>query len=133
MFKKPIALLLINALLLAFTNAPAVFASTNKEVQRAVQVKANLAQLGTGRAAQVQLKLRDHRKLAGFIASMEADTFTLTDAATSTDVTLRYTEVTQIKGRNSSTGKKVAIGAAIGIGVAILVAVIAIGSWPDGR
>lgn len=128
MLKQTITLLLINTLLLALT--PAAFAGTNKEAKRTAQVKAGLAKLGTGQAAQVELKLRDQRKLTGFIASLDAETFTLTEAASRSDLHLRYEEVTQVKGHSLSTGKKIAIG--VGVGVLLLVAFIAIQAWPDG-
>jgi hypothetical protein len=130
MFKKIIALLLINTLLLAAT--PAALAGVTKDAKRAAQVKAGLAQLGTGQTAQVELKLRDRRKLAGFIAGLDADTFTLTEAASHAALNLRYDEVAQVKGHSLSTGKKIAIGAGIGLGVLLVVAFIALRTWPNG-
>lgn len=126
MFKKTISLLLINTLL-TFTSA--AFASTTKDAKRAAQVKVGLTQLGAGQNSRVELKLRDHRKLTGFIAGLEADTFTLTESASRSDINLRYDEVTQVKGHSLSTGKKVAIGVGV---LLVVVAIIALQAWPDG-
>jgi hypothetical protein len=130
MFQNTIARFLVISMLLSFSNAAAL-ADAKQDAPRTEQIKASLAQLGTGRAAQVQLKLRDNRKLKGHIASVAAETFTLTDAKTGADVTLRYDEVAQVKGRNASTGKKVAIGFAVGFGIAILAAYIIVRSLAD--
>ncbi|NOT59443.1 MAG: hypothetical protein HOP19_04370 [Acidobacteria bacterium] len=130
MFKKTMSLLLINALLLALS--PAAFAGVNKEAKRTEQVKAGLAELGAGPASQVELKLRDRRKLTGFIASLEAETFTLTEAASRAEINLRYDDVAQVKGRSLASGKKIAIGVGIGVGVLLVVAIIALQAWPDG-
>jgi hypothetical protein len=130
MLKHTFARFLIVTLLLPVLNA-ATCADGKQAVPRAEQIKASLAQFGTGRAAQVQLKLRDNRKLKGHLASVAADTFTLTEAKTGADVTLRYDEVAQVKGRNASTGKKVAIGFAVGFGLAVLAAYIIVRSLAD--
>ena len=134
MFKAMLTRFIIVALLGAFVTTPATYANTkaDKAAQRAAQIKDGLAQLGTGREAQVQFKLRDHRKLTGFIAAVEADTFSFNEAATGATTSLRYADVAQVKGHNLGTGKKVAIGVGIGVGILLIVAVIAIHAWPDG-
>ena len=134
MFNRMLTHFIIVALLGAFVTTPATYANTkeNKDARRTAQIKEGLAQLGKGREAQVQLKLRDHRKLTGFIEAVEAETFSFNEAATGATTSLRYAEVAQVKGHNLSTGKKVAIGVGIGIGVLLLVAIVALQAWPDG-
>lgn len=130
MFQNTIARFLVITMFLSFLNVAAL-ANAKQDLPRAERIKASLAQFGTGRAALVQLKLHDNRKFKGFIASIATDTFTLTDAGTGADVTLRYDEVAQVKGRNASTGKKVAIGFAVGFGIAILAAYLVVRALAD--
>jgi len=69
MLKQVTSLLLAIALGAGLMGPPTVQAKSKaeKEAARAIQVKANIAKLGSGPAARVTVKLRDKRKLAGYI------------------------------------------------------------------
>jgi hypothetical protein len=84
-------------------------------------VKAGIARLGVGRDARITVKLRDKIKLSGYISRAEADFFVVADANTGAATEVPYTDVTQVKGHNLSTGAKIAIGVAIGAGVTVLI------------
>lgn len=95
MFQQLILRFIIAALLCAFVQTPLVYGGTkeNKNAARTARIKAVLAQLGTRPDAQAQLKLRDHRKLAGYMAGVEAETFTLSEAAAGAILKLRYDQI----------------------------------------
>ena len=95
MFKSLLTNFIIGALLNAFVPALPTYGDTkaNQDAQRTTQIKERLAQLGTGREAKVQLKLRDQRKLTGYIAGLEAETFSVRDSATNVTTNVRYDEV----------------------------------------
>ena len=89
-----------------------------KEAELARKVKAGILRLGTGTDARVAMKLRDKAVIGGYVSEAGADSFVVVDKdgeATS----VAYTNVTQVKGHNLSTGGKIAIG--LGIAVAVLV------------
>ena len=91
--------------------------SGEKEATLAAKVKAGIAKLGTGPAAQVELKLRDKTKLKGYIHEIAEDHFVLIDARTGAATAVPYPQVKQVKGNNLSTDAKITIG----IGLAVLV------------
>ena len=122
MYKKVLSALL--ALLLIYL-APLHVSAKSKaeqEAQRAEKVKQSIAKLGVGRDARIVVKLKDKRKLAGFISEAGEDSFVLSDLKTGMATTVAYPSVTQARGNNLSTGAKVAIG--VGIGVAILLIIL---------
>ena len=85
------------------------------------QIRTGIMKLGVGPDARVKLKLRDNKKLAGFISESNHDSFVVTDAKSKANTTVDYRDVSQVKGHNLSTGAKIAIGIGIGVGLTILV------------
>ena len=65
--------------------------------------------------------MRDKTKLSGYISQANADSFVITDAKTGASTEVPYSNVTQAKGKNLSTGATIAITAAIAVGVTLLV------------
>ena len=88
------------------------------------KVKAGISKLGVGKEALVEVKLRDKTKLAGYISAVEEDSFVVSDAKTGDATTISYSNVTQVKGHNLSTGAKIAIGIGIGVGIVLIVLAI---------
>jgi hypothetical protein len=132
MFKKCFAILLTCLLVQMLCVQPANAKSREeKQAQLAQRVKTEISKLGVGRDARVEVKLQDRAKLAGYVSEVKDDSFILTNARTGAATPVAYTDVTQVKGHNLSTGAKIAIG--VGIGVAIVVIALAIwwrvGGW----
>jgi hypothetical protein len=130
MFKKSISLLLIGALGCALIGARSVLAKSKaeKEAERTQKVKADIAKLGVGKDARIAIKLRDKTKLAGYISSVDADSLAISDLKTGSATTVAYSEITQAKGQNLSTGAKIAIGIAIGAGATLLIILLIVSS-----
>lgn len=103
-------------------------AQVRAQVREARKVKDAIMKLGTGEAARVQLRLRDGRKVKGYVREAAEDSFVVVDAKTGAATTITYTQVKEIKGNNLATGAKVALklGAilAIGLGLSLLLVVI---------
>lgn len=118
MFKKLLSLALIGLLL--NLGGVKVYAHSKEEEQArfAEKVKEAVNKLGIGEAARLEVKLKDKRKLQGYISETGEDSFVVTDAKTGTATTIAYAHVKQVKGNNLSTGAKIAIG--VGVAVAIL-------------
>lgn len=130
MYMKITAVVLV-ALLLNVTSPAPAFAATSpeKEAQFAEKVKTQIAKLGTGPDARVEVKLRDKTKLKGHISEVGDESFAVVDDKTGSATTLPYSQVRHVKGNNLSTGAAIAIG--IGIGVAIVFLLAYIGTRVD--
>ena len=98
--------------------------SSEKEFRFAQKVKTEIAKLGTGPDARVEVKLRDKTKLKGYISEVGNQSFAVVDDKTGSAVTVVYPQVKQVKGNNLSTGAAIAIGIGIGIGIIVLLAYI---------
>ena len=96
--------------------------SPEKEARFAQKVKTEIAKLGSGPNARVELKLRDKTKLKGYVSEIGEQSFAVVDDTTGSATTVTYPQVKQVKGNNLHTGIKIAIGVAIFFAVAILLA-----------
>lgn len=114
MFKKYLTLIL-TILVINLSLGATAFAETKEEKTNkfAEKVKTNIAKLGTGRDAQVEVKLKDKTKLRGYIGEAGGNGFSVIDAKTGAATKVLYPQVRQVKGNNLSTGAKVAIGLGI--------------------
>lgn len=123
MFRKPIVHLLVSALFLSFIGVPSVPAKTKEEkaAELAAKVKREIAKLGTGPEARIEVKLRDKSKLKGYVSQIGAESFFVTEAKTGTETEVAYPNVTQVKGNNLHKGVVIAIGLGIAIAVALLI------------
>jgi hypothetical protein len=123
MLKKTLSFLLI-VLLLNAVGVNSAYAGTNeeKEDRFTERVREGIRKLGTGTEARIEVKLRDKRKLKGYITEAGADSFSVVDTKTGVATPVAYPQVKQVKGNNLSEGVKIAI--ALGaLAAAIIVAV----------
>ena len=122
MYKRTLCVLL--ALVLAHLAPAHVSAKSKaeKEARHAEKVRQAVARLGTGTDARIVVKLRDKRRLAGYISEAGEHSFVLTNLETGASTTVAYPDVKQAQGNNLSTGAKVAIG--IGIAVVVLLIIL---------
>jgi hypothetical protein len=84
-----------------------------KKALLASEVKAGIANLGTGKSSVVRVVLYDKTKYHGYITEITDEGFVIADAKTGVTAPIAYPEVKGIKGNNLSTGAKIGIGAAI--------------------
>ena len=108
----PIALVF---LLLNLTCVTPIIADTrpDKESKFADKVKAGIAKLGTGPDAHVELKLRDGKKLKGYVTEIAEDHFVVFEAKTGVLTAVPYPQVKKVKGNNLSTGAQIAIAVVV--------------------
>jgi hypothetical protein len=123
MFKRNLSLMLIGSLILSLAAAPTVPANPKPEKKEAfaAKVKAGVAKIGVGDDARVEVKLRDKTKLKGYISEAADETFSITDLKTGATTTVAYSNVTQVKAHNLSTGEIIVIAAGVAVGVTLLV------------
>ncbi|HXD33167.1 MAG TPA: hypothetical protein VN643_18740 [Pyrinomonadaceae bacterium] len=120
MFRKILSCALAALVLTLGVQSTAAAPNGEKQARLAAKVKSGIAQLGTGEAARVELKLTDKTKLKGYISEVSDDHFVVIDKKTGAATNVAYTQVQGVKGNNLSTGAYIAIG------VGILAAVLAI-------
>lgn len=94
-----------------------------KEAANIEKVKAAIAKLGVGRDARVSVKLRDKTTVKGYIIEAGVDHFVVADLKTDSSISLGYSEVVKVKGKNNLSGQTVIL--IIGIAVIILIGVLA--------
>jgi hypothetical protein len=125
MYIKITALVLV-VLLLNLTSPSRAFAGTNpeKEARFTEKIRLEIAKLGSGPDARVEVKLRNKTKLKGHLSEVGNESFAVVDDKTGSAITVTYPQVKQVKGNNLSTGAAIAIGIGIGIGIVFLLAYI---------
>ena len=98
--------LVVNLLCVASVTAET---NADKEVRFAENVKAGIVRLGIGPEARVEIKLRDGRKLKGYISEIGDEYFVVTDAKTGTATSIPYPQVQKAKGHNTRQNIIVAV------------------------
>jgi hypothetical protein len=123
MFRKILSLV-ITALLMQVTYVQPVAANAgaDEEARFAEKVKAGIAKLGTGTEARIEVKLRDKRKLKGYISEASDKYFIVVDDKTGAATTVTYPQVKSVKGNNLSEGVKLAIGVGVILAIVFIVA-----------
>ena len=125
MFKKYVSLALVGLLLNLIFYSTAM-ANTEKDAKFAEKVKANIAKLGTGQDAKVEIKLKDGTKLKGYVSEVKDSGFVLTNENTGISNEIPYLQVKQVKGNNLSLGVRIAIGIGVILAIGALLALTAL-------
>jgi len=133
MLKKAVAALVVAVVTGLSLTAPAKDqAPAAGQSEQTSKIRDKVQQAGAGKKPEIRVKMRDGTELRGHVSDIAQDSFTLTDARTSTSTSLTYADVRSVKGMGLSTGAKVAIVAAIGIGI-VAAAVAIHGVHPLGH
>ena len=120
--RKLLSLALVSFLLNLVCFTPTIAGTkTDKEFQFADRVKAGIAKLGTGPEAHVELKLRDGKKLKGYVTQIADDHFVVVNVKTGATMAVPYPQVKQVKGNNLSNGAQIAIAVVIAVVVITLI------------
>jgi hypothetical protein len=98
-----------------------VYAQTNQDAEK---IKADVTALGAG--ARVSVKLRDKKKLVGYIDYVGKDDFNMSDAGKNTSQKIAYADVVQIEKKEKGVSRGLKIGLAV-IGVLMVMGLIANG------
>jgi len=82
----------------------------NKDVEAIEKTKSQIAKLGTGPDAKVEVKLKDGSKVKGYIGKANSDRFVVIDAKSGISTPVTYPQVQRAKGHNTKLGIIIAIG-----------------------
>ncbi|HKR58190.1 MAG TPA: hypothetical protein VJS64_00550 [Pyrinomonadaceae bacterium] len=121
MTNRVLAIAIAVSLVAAIASMPVQVCAQNQEAVKIEKIRESIRKLGLGEDARVEIKLRDGRKLKGYIREANDDSFVVVEPKSGTAVSIPYSDVQQIKGRNRLTAAKV--GLTIVKGVAIVAAV----------
>lgn len=125
MFRTFLSLLLTGLLMLGLNVAPVAAAQTTNDAQAVEKVRLKVAKLGLGDKARATVRLKDGRKIKGFISQAGASDFTVRDRKTGDPTLILYSDVLKVEDNNGhSTLRNIMIG--VGIGAAALAAVLTI-------
>jgi hypothetical protein len=123
MSKKLFTLALASLVLNLFIVAPAVNGKTQEdETKHLNKVRGQIARIGTGPKASVEIRLRDETKLKGFIGESDETHFVVVDTKTGARTRLEYPQVQKVYSYRLVNGFKTALVAGIAIGAALFVA-----------
>lgn len=115
----------IAILLFQFLFIAPVFGQKMNENAETANIKSYLAERGNNSKSKFTIKLRDGRKIKGYIAERNADDFVVAEAGTNNRMTISYEDVAKVKKSGLSLGAKVGIAALVVGAVAVIV--IAVG------
>ena len=108
-----------------FFVAPGVNGRTQEdETKHLNEVRGQIARIGTGPKARVEIRLRDETKVKGFIGESDETHFIVVDTKTGARTTLAYPQVQKVKSYRLRNTFKTALGVGIGVGAAIFVSVL---------
>lgn len=122
MFRKVSTLSLVLLLISGLCVVPVGAAGKREEARAAAKVKSEIAKLGTGQQARVELKLRDGTEFKGYVREWDETEFVVVDDKSGVATTVTYPQVQTIKrGHGLSTAEKIGIGVAGSMGVLLLI------------
>lgn len=140
MFKKIFIFTLIVLLLSLFCSVPIAFSQQqqSKEAKQATKIKSQVAKLGIGKDAHIEIKLLNKTELKGYISEIGDNYFVISDEKTNVTTTVKYSEVERIKfipavktliKKNGVKGffKKMVIGIVATLGIVLLVCAVSKG------
>ena len=111
MFKKTLSFILIGLLLnLACYSTARANTNSEKAAKFAAKVKTAIAKLGTGAETSVKVKLRDKKKIKGYVSEVKENSFVVVTGKIGTPIEIPYSQVKSIQGKNNLTGKQIALG-----------------------
>ena len=101
MFKKYLTFAL-TFLVLNLSLSSVAFAETKEEkaAKFTEKVKVNVTKLGIGPDARVEVKLKDGKKLKGYISQINDESFTVVEDKTGNITEVPYPNAKQVKGRS---------------------------------
>jgi hypothetical protein len=128
MLKELLSLTLAGFLIATIARVPGL-AQTQGSTQStaAEKIKATVMRMGVGRT-RVQVKLRNHMKLKGYIGQIAEEGFSVVDPKSGTVTPVAYDQVLEVKNINPSALARAAIAVGAVVGIMILVAFGARGS-----
>ncbi len=118
--KRMLAIMITGMLLTMAVGFRSVNAQSGQDYAGVAKVRVDVLKLGVGEKAGVEVKLRDNRKLKGYIAEASEDSFTVVNSKNESNQRFAYADVEKVKkaGGGFSTRSWIILGAAVAGAVA---------------
>ena len=97
----------------------------DKSTKKIEKLKTEVAKLGTGKQARVEVTTANGSKVKGFVSQVNENSFVVTNESSGVTTEIQFSDVNKLAGRNMSTGTKIAIG--FGIAAVALLLLVFIG------
>jgi hypothetical protein len=113
MFRRTFAIMLSAAVLLAAFGIQRAGAQATND-QAIEKMRSQVAKMGVGGNARVEVKLRDNTQLKGYISDADQDSFTVVDNKTGASKTVSYADTQTVKKAGGGVSAKtwIILGAA---------------------
>jgi len=132
MFRTFLSLVLIGLLAQGLNAAPVTATQNNTDAQSVEKVRLKLAKVGLGDKAKVTVRMKDGRKIKGFVTQAGASDFTIRDRKTGDPTLILYNDVSKVEdNRGHSTLRNVLIGVGVGVGAFLALIAITIAHYDD--
>ncbi len=124
MLKRMIAIMLMGMLVTMATGLRPVnaqsFHDEGTDDPRAAKGRLDVAKLGVGETARIEVKLRDNSRVKGYIGEANEDSFTVVDSKNGSEQRIAYADVQKVNkaGGGFSTRSWIILGAAVAGAVA---------------
>jgi hypothetical protein len=129
MFKQLATLALAGLLVITLTPVAArARAQAEKEARQTLKVRAKIIKLGTGKRARVEVKLKDNRRLNGYVSEIAEDHFSVANAKTGTVTTVPFDQVERVTSKERSWMYAMALGVGTVVTLMIVTAISLRGS-----
>ncbi len=106
--------------------------ANQSDLQLAEKARIDVAKVGIGREARVEVSLKDRTKIKGYVSQVEADSFVVTDAGGATR-SVAYADVAKVSKKSNGfwTRTKVITAVAVGVGLIVTWSIVK-GAFCDG-
>src|SRR6185503_7775875 len=101
-----------------------VIAQSGSNSASADQVRTSVQRIGQGRDAKVEAKLRDGRKVTGYISAAGDDSFVVTNPKTGSSETIAYAEALNVRKPSGGVSRGWIIGGAAAAAAVIVGAIV---------
>jgi hypothetical protein len=120
MFRRTFAIVLSGMLLFTAFGFQHVRAQSGNDPQATERIRAKVQDIGQGRNARVEVKLRDSSQLRGYIDNADQDSFTVVDKLTGASMKVAYADTSAVKKSRGGLSTKtwIILGAAV-VGAAV--------------
>ena len=124
MLRRTFAMVLSGLFLASTLCFQSVIAQSGGDSASAEQVRASVQKIGQGRDAKVEAKLRDGRKVTGYISATEEDSFIVTNPKTGSSETVAYADALHVKKPSGGVSRGWIIGGAAAAAAVIVGAIV---------
>ncbi|MCA1814809.1 MAG: hypothetical protein LC746_00090 [Acidobacteria bacterium] len=133
MLKRALAVAVACAVVVGSSGARAL-ASTQaeKDAEGLAKVKAKIHRAGTGERARVEVKMKDGRRLKGYVSESGEDDFVLRDARTDAPTTVAFTDVAKVSKMPPPQTKAQDVAMYVGAGLGAVIIVLCIVAASQG-